>query len=258
MSDKDRDFVQSLDRGLAVLRTLSGQPSGLTLSEVAVRTGLSRAAARRFLHTLVQLGYVGAEAGAFSLRPRLLELGHGYLSGLELPEVAQPHLRALSEATGESTSVAVLDGADVVYIARVAAYRIMSVAIRVGTRFPAFATSMGRALLGCSDRQDELLAMVELRQLTPHTVATMAQLRKRLTVVREQGWALVDQELEEGLRSVAAPIRDASGTVIAAINISAPAQRRGIAEIEAELVGPLLAAAAGIEEDLRHQAGTAR
>src|SRR6476661_9084878 len=145
------DFVQSLERGLAVIRAFGAQRPALTLSEVARQTGVSRAAARRFLHTLVELGYVATDGREFSLRPAVLDLGYAYLSSLSLPEIALPHLEILSEQTGESSSVAVLDGPDIVYVARVATHRIMSAAIRVGTRFPAYATSMGRALLAHAD-----------------------------------------------------------------------------------------------------------
>jgi IclR family pca regulon transcriptional regulator len=245
-------FVQSLERGLAVIRAFDAQHPSLTLSEVAKITGLSRAAARRFLHTLVDLDYVGTDGREFSLRPRVLELGHAYLSGLGLPEIAQPHLEHLTETTGESTSVAILDGTDIVYVARVSAYRIMSAAISVGTRFPAFATSMGRAILGCGPEElrERFLAVAELPALTGHTITDVAQLRAELLRIREQGWALVDQELEPGLRSVAAPIADASGKVIAAINVSAPARRAEIGELLEHLLPPLRTTAQRIQADL--------
>src|SRR5665647_13762 len=140
------DFVQSLERGLAVIKAFDAEDRELTLSDVARKTGLTRAAARRFLHTLVTLGYVRSDKRMFSMRPRVLELGYAYLSGLSLPEVAQPHLEELTAAVHESTSISVLDGDMVVYVARVAAKRIMAVGITVGTRFPAYATSMGRVL----------------------------------------------------------------------------------------------------------------
>ena len=144
---RDADFIQSLERGLSVIRAFDAEHPKLSLSEVAVRTGLSRAAARRFLHTLLDLGYMRLEGSQFSLRPKILELGYAYLSSLSLPEVAMPHLEQLVEQVRESSSVSQLDGDDVVYIARVPTRRIMTVAISVGTRFPAYATSMGRVLL---------------------------------------------------------------------------------------------------------------
>lgn len=245
------EFVQSLDRGLAVIRAFGPERPRLTLSDVARETGLSRASARRFLHTLVELGYVGSEGGTFHLRPRLLELGYAYLSTLGLPEVARPHLRALSDETGESSSLAVLDDLEIVYVARVAVSRIMSAAIGVGTRLPTFATSMGRVLIAFAPEEvrERFLERVELPALTPYTITDVDVLRAELERVREQGWSLVDQELEEGLRSIAAPVRDASGRVVAAVNVAAPA-RRDVGTGRSELLGPLLAAAAGIERDL--------
>lgn len=248
------EFVQSLERGLAVIRAFGADRPSLTLSEVAKATGLSRAAARRFLHTLVGLGYVASDGRDFTLRPQVLELGYAYLSSLSLPQVAQPHLRKLATEVGESASVAVIDGQDIVYVARIATYRIMSAAIVVGTRFPAYATSMGRAILGAGtvEAQEAFLSKVRLRQLTPYTVTSVDELRAKLEEVRSQGWALVDQELEEGLRSLAAPVRNARGEVVAAVNISAPVRRGKLEDIVRELLPPVLAAAKAIEEDMRH------
>ena len=249
---RDADFIQSLERGLAVIRAFDAEHAKLSLSEVAASTGLSRAAARRFLHTLVNLGYMRMDGGQFSLRPKILELGYAYLSSLSLPEVAMPHLEQLVEQVRESSSVSQLDGDDVVYIARVPTRRIMTVAISVGTRFPAYATSMGRVLL--ADRPDDwldgYLASVTLAPLTSHTIASPRALRAELATIREQGWALVDQELEEGLRSVAAPIRDSDGRVIAAANVSTHAGRRSVAEVIEDLLEPLLRTARAIEADL--------
>ena len=247
------EFVQSLDRGLAVIRAFSADRPSLTLSEVARATGLSRAASRRFLHTLVVLGYVATDGREFRLRPRLLELGYAYLSGLRLPDVAEPHLRGLADETGESSSLAVLDGADIVYVARVAVSRIMSAAIGVGTRFPAYATSMGRVILafGPREREEAYLRSVTLEPLTRHTITDPVALREELARVRAQGWALVDQELEEGLRAVAAPVRDASGEVVAAVNVAAPSRRDRAGEGRSDFIDPLLAAAHAIEQDIR-------
>lgn len=247
------EFVQSLERGLAVIRAFGAAHPAMTLSEVAREAGLSRASARRFLHTLVELGYVATDGRSFSLRPRALELGYAYLSGLTLPEVAQPHLEALSEQVGESTSVAVLDDADVVYVARVATHRIMSAAIQVGTRFPAYATSMGRAVLAGldDDARDDFLARAELLPLTPRTLTTTDALRAELVRVREQGYAFVDQELEEGLRSLAVALRGAGGEVVAAVNVSAPVRRGDVDTLIAEILPPLRKTAAEIEADLQ-------
>lgn len=251
-TQRSGDFVQSLDRGLAVIRAFTAEHPQLTLSDVARHTGLSRAAARRFLHTLVELGYVGTNGREFSLRPRLLELGHAYLSGLRLPEIATPHLRALSDALGESSSMAVLDNHDIVYVARVAASRIMSIDISVGSRLPAFVTSMGRAIIGCgaASRREEFLQTYTHTAFTENTVGSTAELKQRLDEARERGWVLIDEELEEGLRSIAVPIHDGDGDVVAAVNVSAPARRGGVDRILREILPPLQQAALLIEADL--------
>jgi IclR family transcriptional regulator, pca regulon regulatory protein len=251
-SEADGDYVQSLERGLLVIRAFDADHPKLTLSEVAALTGLSRAAARRFLRTLVHLGYMHAVDGRFSLRPRILELGYAYLSSLTLPEVAMPHLEDLVEQVHESSSVSELDGQDVVYIARVPTKRIMRVTISVGTRFPAYATSMGRVLLAAQADEwlDIYLNDTTFDHLTGHTITSAEGLRQELRRISARGWAMVDQELEEGLRSVAAPIRDADGKVIAAINVSTHAGRRSLESIAEDLVQPLLTAAGRIERDL--------
>jgi len=253
MNDRGSHFVQSLERGLAVIRAFDGDHPELTLSEVARETGLTRAAARRFLLTLSDLGYVRSDGRRFALTARVLELGYAYLSALSLPEVAEPHLERLVAEVRESSSLSVLDGDDIVYVARVPTSRIMRVAINVGTRFPAYATSMGRVQLAGlpEERLEEYLARADLRRLTSHTLTSAAQLRAELARVRRQGWALVDQELEEGLRSIAAPIRDRAGAVVAAVNVSAHASRASSETVRTVLLPPLLAAAAGIEADLR-------
>lgn len=244
--------VQSLERGLAVIRAFDADHPQLTLSEVAKLTGLTRAAARRFLLTLADMGYVRAGGKYFSLTARVLELGYAFLSSLSLPEVAHPHLEWLSTQVHESCSVSVLEGTEIVYVARVAVSRIMTVSINVGTRFPAHATSMGHVLLaGLTDEElDDYVANAEFARLTTHTLTSAAALRTELVRVAGQGWAIVDQELEEGLRSVAAPIRDTHGTVVAAVNVSTHASRTSIDAVRAEMVAPLLTAARRIEADL--------
>ncbi|MEV4377094.1 IclR family transcriptional regulator C-terminal domain-containing protein [Streptosporangium sp. NPDC049644] len=255
--DRGSDHVRSLARGLSVIKAFSATSPELTLSEVARATGLTRAAARRFLLTLVDLGYVRTDGRLFALSPRVLDLGYAYLSGLSLPEMAEPHLERLVAEVHESASVAVLDGEDVVYVARVAT-RIMRVTINIGTRFPAHCTSMGRVLLAWlpSDELDAYLERAELPRFTPRTVTTAGALRAELERIRAQGWAMVDQELEEGLRSIAVPVRDRSGRVAAAMNISSHASRTTPESTHRDLLPPLLAAAARVEADL-HAAGTA-
>jgi IclR family pca regulon transcriptional regulator len=252
ISTRERQFVKSLERGLAVIRALSVSGEGRTLSDVAQDTGLTRASARRFLLTLEQLGYVRSDDRRFMLTPRALDLGYAYLSSLTLPQIAQPHLRELVERAHESSSVSVLDGGDVVYVAREPTQRIMTVAISVGTRFPAYATSMGRVLLAGLDEPEleSFLEGAELRPLTPATITTKAALRREIARTRRQGWALVDQELEDGLRSIAVPIHDPDGAVSAAINLSTHASRRTARTIRSELLPPLREAADAIERDL--------
>jgi IclR family pca regulon transcriptional regulator len=251
--DRAAHFVQSLERGLAVIRAFGADTPSATLSEVARTTGLTRAATRRFLLTLSDLGYVRSDGRRFELTPRVLELGYAFLSSQSLPEVAEPHLERLVAEVHESSSVSVLDGNDIVYVARVPTSRIMRVSINVGTRFPAYATSMGRVLLAgmVPDELGAFLARAELRRLSSRTITSEAKLRAELDRVRRQGWAMVDQELEEGLRSLAAPIRDRGGRVVAAVNLSAHASRTSIQAMRRDLLSPLLATAERIEADLR-------
>lgn len=247
------DFVQSLERGLAVIRAFDHEHPELTVSDVARLTGLTRAAARRFLHTLVELGYVRTDGRLFALRARVLELGYSYLSSLSLPEVALPAMERLAQQVQESCSLAVLDGDDVVYVARVPTKRIMSVAISVGTRFPAYATSMGRVLLAHvdADRREAYLSSVRLEPLTRRTITDPDRLRAVLDRVRAHGFCQVDQELEEGLRSIAVPVRDGDDRVVAALNVSAHTSRGSAETTRRALLPPLLETAAAVQADLR-------
>ena len=224
----------------------------MTLSDIARRTGLTRATSRRFLLTLVELGYVRTDDRLFTLTAKVLELGFSYLSSLTLPEIAQPHLEQLAASIHESTSASVLDGTDIVYVARVPTRRIMSVRINIGTRFPAYATSMGRVLLSgfTPEELDAHLASPNFEGFTSHTITSRSELEKELAKVRKQGFAIVDQELEVGLRSIAVPITHASGTVIAAINVSTTATTHTLESIEQNLLPPLQLAAERISNDL--------
>jgi IclR family pca regulon transcriptional regulator len=244
-------YVQSLARGLSVIRAFDADNPEMTLSDIARRTGLTRATGRRFLLTLAELGYVKTDGRMFSLTARVLELGFSYLSALSLPEIAQPHLEQLSASIHESTSASVLDGTDIVYVARVPARRIMAVRINIGTRFPAFATSMGRVLLASFSPADleRHLDSIDFHGLTSRTLTTREGLISELTLVREQGWALVDQELEDGLRSVAVPVSQGP-TVIAAINVSTTATSHSVESIHDNLLPPLKLAAERISRDL--------
>jgi IclR family pca regulon transcriptional regulator len=227
--------AQSFQRGIDVIRVFDGGHPRMTLSQVAKRTDLTRATARRFW-----------------LTPRVLELGFAYLSSLGIPEIATPHLQRLTQQVNESSSVSILDGADIVYVARVPMRRIMTVAISVGTRFPAYATSMGRVLLAGleSDALNRVLEMTSFIPLTPQTVTTPEELIRELDEVREQGWAFVDQELEMGLRSIAAPIFDAKGRVVAAANVSLGANRFGFDPVK-DFLPALLDTTKRISDDLK-------
>jgi IclR family pca regulon transcriptional regulator len=256
---RDTAFVQSLQRGLAVIRAFDADHPALTLSEVARATGLARAAARRFLLTLVELGYMRIDDRRFRLTPRVLELGHAYLSSLTLPDVALPHLRDFVAEVRESSSLCVLDEDEIVYVARVPAKRIMSVSISVGTRFPAYATSLGRVLMAGQDDEwlADFLARASLEPITAQTISDPKKLGAEISRVRRQGWAMVDQELEEGLRSLAAPIHDSTGGVVAAINVSAHASRWSVDAMLEQLLPRLLEVAAAIDRDARATPATA-
>ncbi len=249
ISERKVDFVQSLQRGLAVLRAFDSDDAELTLSEIVGATGLARAAARRFVLTLVELGYIRDEGRLFRLSPRVLELGQAYLSSLRLPELALPHLRSLVDDVQESSTLAVLDETEIVYVAHVPARRIMSISIIVGTRDPAFATSLGRVLLaGLNDETLETyLRVADLPTMTARTVADADALRDELAKIRRQGYAIVDQELEDGLRAIAVPVRDGEGRVLAALNLAVHASRWSLAGIRRELLPKLVDTVAAID-----------
>ncbi|MCH6468699.1 IclR family transcriptional regulator domain-containing protein [Sinomonas terrae] len=249
-------FVQSLARGLAVVRAFDAEHQEMTLSQVAARTDLTRATARRFLHTLVELGYVRTDGRLFELTPLVLQLGYAYLSGQRLPELAQPFLEDLSHREGESTSMAILDGTDIVYLARIHTRRIISVGISPGTRFPAHATSMGRVLLAALSPADldAYFAAARLDALTPRTLTSREAIEAELARVRAQGYAVVDQELEVGLRSLAVPVLAADGRTLAAINLALSARLEESEDRDADvqrLVPELRKTAAGIADAAR-------
>ncbi|MDT0341261.1 IclR family transcriptional regulator domain-containing protein [Streptomyces litchfieldiae] len=247
-----RGFVESLARGLTVLTAFGASHDELTLAAVARATGLARATARRALITLAHLGYVTTDDRSFRLTPQVLALGYAPLSRLTLPQIARPHLAALSERVHDSASLAVLDGDEVRYTARVATRRIMSVEITVGTRFPAYATSMGRVLLAGLPAADRAarLDRAELRPLTRWAITDAGELAAFLDRVAARGYALVDQELEEGLRSIAVPVHDRDGRTVAALNVATHTGRRSTHDCVADVLPHLRAAAAAIEADL--------
>jgi IclR family pca regulon transcriptional regulator len=248
-------FLQGLERGLAMIRAFSAETPSLTLSEVARDVGITPATARRILLTLEELGYVRSDGRRFSLTPRVLALGWAYLSSLDLGDIAGPFMEDLSAKTRESCSIATLDLPDVVYVARVPTSRIMTVALGVGARLPAYVTSMGRVLLaGLSE--DELSAYLDSvvpEQLTPHTVTSVDELRKVIARTAADGYAVVDQELELGLRSIAVPIVDSRGRAVAALNASAHASRTSRDALLSDVLGPLQECAGHISTALQRR-----
>ncbi len=255
----DRDHIQSLERGFAVLLAFDEQRPRPTLAELAAVTGYSRPAVRRILLTLQRLGYVENHGVRWSLTPRVLSIGQHYTASHSMPDIAQPHLVRLAEKTRESASLAALDGDEVVYIARVATRRVMSINVSPGTRVPAHATSMGRVLLAWEDhdRVERYLARTGLAPLTPHTVTDHDQFRRALHRVRTQGWALVSEELEEGLISVSAPVRDHTGSVVAALASSSSTGRSTPGHLERSVVPLALATADAISNDLGYRGPSA-
>ena len=242
-----REFVESLARGLTVLTAFGEGRAELTLTEVAQATGLARATARRALITYEHLGLVTPSGDRrFALTPRVLSLGFPPLSRTTLPELALPHLSALASRIHESASLAILVGDEIQYTARVATSRVMSVNIAVGTRFPAYATALGRVLLADAPPRDH-----ELRPLTTRTLTDPAALAAALETVRTRGYALVDEELEAGLRSIAVPVRDRTGRVVAALNTATHVTGRTVAEYVRDVLPELTVAAGAIEADLR-------
>lgn len=246
------EFVQSLERGIAVIRSFSDDARRQTLAEVARSTGLTRATCRRLLLTLVELGYARTDGKTYELTPRVLDIGYSYLASMHLHEIAQPFIEQFSEQVHESSSISVLDGTDIVYVARVPTKRIMTVAIGLGSRFPAFQTSMGRALLAelDDDTIGDLYARSDRSRTTPYTVRDLDALLCAIERVRRHGWALLDQELEVGIRSVAAPIRDAHGCAVAAVNVSTHAGRTTLEQVHEIFVPSLLDTAGRITEAL--------
>jgi len=244
-SAEDRNFIRSLERGLAVLQVFSHEHPSLTLSETAALAGVTRATARRILLTLERLGYVRPDGRRFSLTPRVLRLGYAYLSSLGLWQIAEPYMEQLADLTHESCSAATLDGTSVVYVARVPAKRVMAISLSVGSRLPAYPTSMGRVLLaGLPPAElDEYFRQATLARLTPGTVTDPSRLRRILEEVRQQGFALVDQELEDGVRSIAAPVRGRDGRALAAVNVSGHAGRVTLEQLREEFLPHLLHAA---------------
>jgi IclR family transcriptional regulator, pca regulon regulatory protein len=245
-------YVQSFARGLEVIRSFSADAPRQTLTEVAGRSGLSRAGARRILLTLETLGYVSSEGKLFSLTPRILDLGFAYLSSMPIWNLAEPVMEALVAEVKESCSAAVLDGTDIVYVLRVPTHKIMSISLGVGSRLPAYCTSMGRMLLSALPEAElmKCLQASTLEARTKYTVTDVKELAARIAQVRKQGWSLVNQELEEGLVSMAAPITNRAGQTVAALNISGQANRTSAKAMQETMLPQLMGAAHAISRML--------
>lgn len=248
----DRDFVASLEKGLTVIEAFDANRPRLTLTDVAKLTGITRAAARRYLRTLTRLGYAEFDGRFFSLTPRILRLGYAYLASAPMPARLQPFLENISSETGESSSAAMLDGDEVVYIARSATRRIMAIGLGVGSRLPAYCTSLGRSLLSCQS-DSEIAAYLDrapIEARTPFTVTDKARLFALLRETRARGYSVINEELELGLRSIAVPVRQANVPVKVAINVSTQAARVSPAEMEERFLPVLQAASRAIRYTL--------
>ena len=251
----DPNFMTSLARGLIVIQAFTQQSPQMTISQLSVKTGLSRAAVRRCLYTLTKLGFAGAEDGQrYSLRPRMLTLSQTYTTSSTLTTAAQPILERMSAAYRESFSVATLDGDDIVYIARTQVpSRVMAVDLHIGSRLPAYCTSMGRVLLAYlpPEQLEQYLARVDLIPHTTRTITSTDKLRLSLRNVRRLGYALVDQELEVGLRSLAVPVHAPNGRVVATVNLSGNAPRMPVFDMQTHFLTPLRNAASELSGFLR-------
>jgi IclR family pca regulon transcriptional regulator len=249
----DPNFMSSLARGLAVIRGFSRERRSMTIAQLSHKTGIPRAAVRRCLYTLERLGYVASEDGRnFALRPKLLGLGHAYLSSTPLVVTAQPFLDRVSDAVNESCSLAILDGADILYVARSVSSRIISVSLNVGSRLPAHCTSIGLVLLASlqPDAFKAHLARVELKRYTERTITSRAALVEALEEVRSQGYAVADNMMEIGVRSIAVPVHDAAGTVVAGMNVIIQNARGTVREMKSLYLPHLQAAARELSAQL--------
>jgi len=249
----DRDFVNSLARGLEVIRVFNRQTPKMTLSEVAEATGMTRATVRRFLLTLVREGYVESNGKHFNLRPKVLELGFSALSSMGIWEVAQPIMNELSERLQESCFAAVLDGDSVIYVARASSNRLVNVGINIGSRVPAHCVSTGRVLLASlgEDEFHHYLEEVKLAKFTVNTITSKVKLRGLIEEVRAQGFSIVDQELEVGLRSLSVPVRDQTGAIVAALNVCCPSARVTPEDMRTRVLLELMEASRRITQSLR-------
>jgi len=245
------DFIEALARGLEVIAAFEPGRPVMSLADVANATGLARPTARRILLTLAELGYVRPAGGGFALTPRVLELGIAYVRSMGLWDIARPHMERLVARTNESSSIAQLDGSDIVYVARVSVPKIVTLAVEIGTRFPALATSLGKVLLAAlpGDEVGRVLAQPSRSGVQPRRQPDVAERDAELREVRARGWALTDEQLAPGIRSVAAPLRDGSGRVIAALNVNAHAAETSVDRLVGQHLPLLLTTAGEISAD---------
>lgn len=244
----DRDYVNSLARGLTVIRAFNRTRPTMTLSEVAKRTGINRAAARRFLLTLVREGYAETDGKYFRLRPKILELGFSALSSMTFAEIAQPIMDELADTLDEMCLAAVLDGDWVVYVNRTSTQRVVSVNLDVGSRLPAFCMSTGRVLLAAlpDEELDRWLAQLRPTKYTDHTIVSKRKLREAIVHARTDGYSIMDEEYEVGFRSLSVPITDRAGDTVAALNVCCPSPRVSLERMQHEFLPEALQAAEAI------------
>jgi IclR family pca regulon transcriptional regulator len=254
MKIKASDFVQSLEKGLNVLLTFSQEKNRMTLSEVAEKAQLSRAAARRFLLTYTQLGFMQTDGKYFMLTAKVLDLGYNYISSMDIIEVAKPFMISLSKNIEESCSIGLIEDMDIVYIVQEQVTRVMTISLKVGSRLPAHLTSMGRMILALNtELQNKLLDKFDYKQFTENTITDKESLKTELELIKKQGWAFIDQELEIGLRAISAPIFSKGGKVNYAMTIVSPTNRSSKEEMINRFLEPMLEACKGISEILKKQ-----
>jgi IclR family pca regulon transcriptional regulator len=243
-----RDRIGGFAKGLQVIEAFGHDRQRLTIAEVSRLTGLERASARRYLLTLVAGGYAGYDGKFFTLTPRILRLGYAYMSATPLPGIVQPFLEKIAEVTNESSSACILDGTEIVYVARAAQRRVMSIGLQIGSRLPAYCTSMGRVLLAAlpADAAAARLSESQIEKLTPHSITNLKTLSEEVAKVRERGYSVIDQELELGLRSIAVPVYDAGGRVVAAMNVGVQVERASVDDLIQKFLPPLRDAQAAL------------
>lgn len=251
-TETGKDFIEAIARGMDVMRAFGPGRRTMTLTEVAEATGLARPTARRILLTFEELGYTRQRGGSWSLTPRVLELGTAYVQSQGLWDLARPHMEDLVEQTDESSSIAQLDGSDIVYVARVAVPKIITFAVSIGTRFPALQTSLGKVLLASlpTAEVEQRLALPSRSGIVPRWVPTPEEREEELRTIRARGWALADEHLAAGIRSAAVPLRNGAGEVIAAMNVTVHAAETSLETLTEAHLPRLIRAAGAISEDL--------